>query len=161
MPTASPAPPASTAVPPGLTFESRIVVTGEPGQIDGAGDFLGDQRPAHEAPTLTFEAVGDEPRSGDVPVRETLQVLPFQLHAWLGEPASERFLAEAVIALDVVVAAADLDAHGARRRVHGDDFSLEGEYRIEVRETRRCLRREAGQELPPAHAQSSAANLRR
>jgi hypothetical protein len=149
------------AVPPGLTFQSGVVAAGEPGEIDGAGDLLGDQRTAHEAPAFALQAEGHDAGGGDAPLGEAQQVLPFELHARFGEQPLERLLAEAVVALDVVAASIDVDAYRARRRILGDDFAFEGEYGVEVGEARGRGSIRPGQDTPQAHAFSFGANFRR
>ncbi|MBV6476629.1 MAG: hypothetical protein MOGDAGHF_02225 [Rhodocyclaceae bacterium] len=139
------------AVPPGLTFEARVVAAGELAQIGRIRNFRRDQRPAHEAAALAFEAVGDEPRGGNAPVGEALQVLPLQLYARRAEPAPQRLLAEAMVALDVVAAAIDFDAHRAGGGVLGDDLALEGEDGVEVGEARGGRGVHPGQDPPLAH----------
>lgn len=127
---------AAEVIDPGPVGQTCIVAFSQRRQVFGARQLAGDHRPTAKGQAIALKPPRHHFGSGNTPLGELLEVLPFGLDAWPAQVAAH-VLAGPGVAFDVVVDAVTLDAHHLAERVAGQALALEGKYRIEAAEVRR------------------------
>ncbi|MNC55114.1 hypothetical protein D3C75_1046270 [compost metagenome] len=138
---------------PGAVGQAGIVALGQRRQVFGARQFAGDHGPPAKGQAIALQAPGHHFGSGDAPLVELLEVLPFGLDP---RPAqvTAHVLAGPGVALDVVIDPVTLDTHHLADRVAGQALALQGKYRFQAAEVRRQVF-VAWRQCPPRHQSAS------